>query len=238
MIETKPFQPSIRSSGHPDSATVSTPGTVRKWSATWSQYTGDCARCVTVSSVRIRSAEKPVGLPDNRSNVAANKPATNSTRKQNATCTQISPCISRRRECGSSPPFNAIAGFTPEARSAGARPNSSVTPSVSASPKPSTRQSAGSDSRAGLSAGLIRLTTNGADHHANNPPAAPASSATVMLSTSTSCTSRHRPAPIDTRSAISRARAAACAVIRFATLAHAINSTSPTSTPRATSARR
>ena len=60
----------------------------------------------------------------------------------------------------------------------------------------------------------------------------------MALSTSTSCTRRHRPAPIETRSAISRARAAACAVIRLATLAHAINSTSATSTPRAISGRR
>ena len=42
-----------------------------------------------------------------------------------------------------------------------------------------------------------------------------------------------RPAPIETRSAISRARAAAWAVIRLATLAHAISSTSATSTPKA-----
>ena len=82
---------------------------------------------------------------------------------------------------------------------------------------------------------MILPTTNGADHHANNAPIAAASNASMALSTSTSCTSRHRPAPIETRSAISRARAAACAVIRLATLAQAISSTSATSTPRATS---
>ncbi len=52
------------------------------------------------------------------------------------------------------------------------------------------------------------------------------------LSTSTSCTSRQRPAPMETRSAISRARDAACAVIRFATFAQAINSTSPHEGPQ------
>ena len=82
----------------------------------------------------------------------------------------------------------------------------------------------------------MRLTTNGADHHASHAPSAADAAASQALSTSTSCTSRPRPAPIDTRSAISRARAAACAVIRFATLAQAISNTSATSTPMAASA--
>ena len=69
------------------------------------------------------------------------------------------------------------------------------------------------------------------------PIAADAKKASHALSTRTSCTRRHRPAPIETRSAISRARAAACAVIRLATLAQAISSTSATRTPRAASAR-
>jgi hypothetical protein len=136
------------------------------------------------------------------------------------------------------PPLSALASLTAEARSAGARPNKSVTPRVSARPNPSTRQSAGRDSRAGLSGGLIRLTTNGADHHANNPPIAAARKASIALSTRTSCTSRHRPAPIKTRSAISRVRAAAWAVIRLATFAQAIHNTSATNTLSAISERR
>ena len=39
---------------------------------------------------------------------------------------------------------------------------------------PSTRQSAGRARRAGLSGGLMRLTTNGADHQAKTPPTAAA----------------------------------------------------------------
>jgi len=81
-------------------------------------------------------------------------------------------------------------------------------------------------------------TTIGADHHANNPPIVAANSATIALSTITICTSRQRPAPIETRNAISRARAAASAVVRFATFTHAINSTSNTSTPSVMSALR
>ena len=70
---------------------------------------------------------------------------------------------------------SALEGPIEEVRSAGASPNRNVTPSVNASANANSRQSAGSINRAGLSAGLIRLTTNGADHHANNPPTADAS---------------------------------------------------------------
>jgi len=45
----------------------------------------------------------------------------------------------------------------------------------------------------------------------------------------TNRTSRPRPAPSETRTAISRARVAACVVIRFATFTHAMSSTIPTS---------
>ena len=238
LIETKPFQEFPPSSAMPARATLSTPGTARSRSATWSQKTGASGRCATVSSVRRRSAENPMGRWDNRSNVAANSPAANSTRKQKETWVATSACISRRRECGAEPPLSARAGFTADARSAGARPNRNITPTVRASPKARILQSAGSARRAGLSGGLILPTTNGADHHANHPPIIAARNASHALSTSTSCTNRHRPAPIATRRAISLARAAAWAVMRLATLAHAINSTSTASTARAISDRR
>jgi hypothetical protein len=86
--------------------------------------------------------------------------------------------------------------------------------------------------------GVNLLTTNGADHQANAPPITAARRASIALSTITSCTRRHRPAPMETRSAISRARAAACAVIMLAMFAQAINSTSATSTPKAANDRR
>src|SRR6266446_10510799 len=123
-----------------------------------------------VSRVRTRSAEKPVGRWDKRSNVATNRLATKRTRKQKATCKAIKACIKRRRECGSSPPLSVLTGLIAEARTAGSRPNRKVTPRVSTKAKAKTRQSAGRNSRAGLSGGLILLTTNGAAHHANNPP--------------------------------------------------------------------
>jgi hypothetical protein len=144
-------------------------------------------------------------------------------------------CMRWRRACGSSPPLSALTGCTAEARSAGAKPKSSMTPTVSAKPNPTTRQSAGRNRRAGWSGGLIMLTTSGADHQANSPPMAAARKASQALCTRTSCTRLRRPAPMETRNAISRARAAACAAIRLATFAHAISSTRATSTPRAAS---
>ena len=114
-----------------------------------------------------------------------------------------------------------------------ANPNSSATASDRSNPNPSTRQSAGRISCTGLSGGLILLTTNGAAHHANASPRPAAIRPSMALSTMTIFTSRHRPAPIETRSAISRPRAAACADMRLATFAHATNSTITTSAPNA-----
>ena len=61
LIEIRLFAAVPRNRGHPASATVSTPGTVRRRSATWFQRTGDCPPCATVSSVSRRSVENPVG---------------------------------------------------------------------------------------------------------------------------------------------------------------------------------
>jgi hypothetical protein len=113
-----------------------------------------------------------------------------STRKQNATCAAISACIRRRRECGSSPPLSALAGLTAEARSAGARPNSSVTPRVSARPNPSTRQSAGR-----IQAHRIVRRIDHADDERRGPPGEHAAERGRQkpshgASTSTSCTRR------------------------------------------------
>ena len=104
---TRPARPSRRRARRAD---VRPPGPRRPAAA---------ACGVTVSRFRIRSAEKPVGWWDSRSKVATNRPATKCTTKQKATCTAISACIRRRRECGSSPPLSALTGLTEEARSAG-----------------------------------------------------------------------------------------------------------------------
>src|SRR5262249_696893 len=113
-----------------------------------------------------------------------------------------------------------------EVRSAGTDPNISATSTVSKIAKLNKRKSNGSHSRAGFVTGLIRLTTNGAAHDANAHPAAAASSAIQTPSSITSRTNRARPAPRETRTAISRLRDSAWAVIKLATLAQAIKSTS------------
>ncbi len=163
-------------------------------------------------------------------------PATKSTSTQKATWAPINSRIMRDRRCGS-PPLSATAGFTPDARRAGASPNSIVTANARATPNPSTLQSAGRIRRAGLSGVPIISTIHGAAHQANPPPIQAAKNASHAHSTTINCTSRHRPAPIEIRSAISRWRAAAWAVIRLATFAHEMKSTRHTSTPRTASAR-
>ena len=65
-------------------------------------------------------------------------------------------------------------------------------------------------------------------HTASARPAAPPASDSVRLSTNNCETMRERLAPRARRTAISFCRAVARAISRFATLAHAINSTSPT----------
>ncbi len=76
------------------------------------------------------------------------------------------------------------------------------------------------------------VTTSGADRHANSAPRPAASTASIAFSTRSICTKRPRPAPMATRSAISRDRIADCAIFRLATLAQAISRTIATRTPR------
>ena len=204
-------------SGQLATATASTPGTDFRFSTISSHRAAGCGCCVTVSRSKSRSGEKPSGRSERCFKVAVNSDARKSTTKQNATCAAINPCMRRRRACGSSPPFNALTGFTHDARSAGISPNSSITTRVRSNPNPSARQSAGKTRRIGLPGVPMLFTTNGAAHHANIAPRPDASNASIALSTMSIWTSRNRPAPIDTRSAIPSLAKAACAVIRLAT---------------------
>jgi len=68
---------------------------------------------------------------------------------------------------GRHPPFSSLLGLIAEARSAGKTPKKTGDEECEGPmPKPKTRQSAGRMRRAGLSGGLMRLTTKGADHAA------------------------------------------------------------------------
>ncbi len=127
---------------------------------------------------------------------------------QKAICAATRDFISRPRECGSSPPFKALIGFTDDARSAGASPKRNVTATARAAPNSSARQSTVRMSRTGSSGGASIDATKGADHQENSAPSIEAAVASNALSTRSICTSRAFPAPIETRKAISRARAA------------------------------
>ena len=150
--------------------------------------------------------------------MATKSPATNCTITQKAICAASIVFIRRRCPCGFSPPRRAIAGFTPDARRAGASPKSRVTTNARLTLNASSRQPVTRISRTGSSGTRSMDTTIGADHQANNSPRAEAAAASMALSTSTSWISRHCPAPMETRRAISRERAAAWAVIRLPTL--------------------
>ncbi len=73
-------------------------------------------------------------------------------------------------------------------------------------------------------------------HDATMTPSAPPASASTALSVSSWRMTRQRPAPSALRTAISLARAVPRASSRFATLAHAINSTKTTAPTRTRSA--
>src|ERR1019366_3244059 len=96
--ETKLFHAPPDNSGQPAIATLSTPGTIRRLSAIGSHTTGGWPCCATTSINRSCSGEKPKGLLDKLSKVLTNSPDINITRKQNATCAAIIPCMRRRRE--------------------------------------------------------------------------------------------------------------------------------------------
>jgi hypothetical protein len=188
-----------------------------------------------MSMLTIRSDEKPFGWPCKRSNVTTNSPATYRTAKQNAACRATRARIQRARECGLSPPLSTSAGRIAEARSAGATPKSKLTKRVRTAAHASVRPPIVRERRAGSSGGLTLARTSGADHCAKHQPTAEATIPMIAASTKTSWRRRHRLAPRETRSAISRLLAAACAVIRLATFAQAISSTSRTSPPRVAS---
>ena len=87
-----------------------------------------CARCVTVSTARIRSAEKPVGRFDSRSNVARKQAGDEEHQETERHLQRRSARASGgAASAGLRRPSSALAGLTADARSAGTRPNSSVT---------------------------------------------------------------------------------------------------------------
>ncbi len=110
---------------------------------------------------------------------------------------------------------------------AGARPNTRLAASEMASANINAAGSTVTSLRRGRSSGASASSALTPQRAMITPPV-PASSASTTLSVSICRISRTRPAPTAARTTSSRPRAVARASSRFATLAHAINSTNPT----------
>ena len=160
-----------------------------------------------------------------------NNPAPTSNSNESATCATISPLLKRdttpvvRRLCLSEVDKSRLV-----ARHAGAKPNSTPVSSETASVNTSTRQFRLSSTSLGKMPVFLSVNATSArlPQKAKSTPTAPPNAASNTLSVSSCRTSRHRPAPTASRTLISAPRKAARASSRFATLAHAISSTSAT----------
>ena len=118
---------------------------------------------------------------------------------------------------------------------AGINPKATPVTSDSTTVNQSTLASIAIDTYAGIEIGFT-AKMNSFIHSATNSPRAPPTEATIKLSVRRYCTMRPRPAPRAWRSASSLRRDKSLAMRKFATLAHAISSTSPAATSRNTAA--
>ena len=160
-----------------------------------------------------------------------NKPAPTNNRSESATCTTISPLLKRdttpvvRRLC-----LSEVAKSKLVERQAGARPNSAPVSSETVIVKTSTLHFRLRSTPVGRNLGprSVRATSALLPQKAKSTPTAPPNAASNTLSVSSCRTRRQRPAPTASRVVISALRKADRASNRFATLAHAISSTSAT----------
>jgi hypothetical protein len=228
-----------RKSGQPDRLADSTPDCLLTASSSWAATAR--ARARAFSSCRSGASRamstmptlvNPGSVPVRRLKDVRNKAETNSTTKMNPTCAATRVFSTPRCPMPRAlVRLSASMGPTVDARRAGIRPQSIVVATQTASANVSARRSKCRSSAIGSSSRDRRATMAGARSRPNSMPVAVATTASIPLSTSSCCSSRPRPAPIDTRTAISRSRAAALATSRLATLAHAVSRGS--STPRA-----
>ena len=160
-----------------------------------------------------------------------NKPAPTNNNNDSATCAMISPLLNRdtapvvRRLC-----LSAVVKSWLVARHAGTKPKSTPVSSETASVKASTRQFRLRSTPLGKIPVSLSVSARSALllQNAKSTPTAPPNAASSTLSVSSCRTRRQRPAPTASRTLISALRKAARASNRFATLAHAISSTSVT----------
>ena len=113
------------------------------------------------------------------------------------------------------------------ARQAGARPKNTPVISAISAAKLSTRTSGPTSSAIGVRVVSKNPTRYPHAAYASPTPSTAPASETERLCPATAACTRPRPAPIDSRTAISWRRLLARASSRFATLTHAVNSTSP-----------
>ncbi len=111
------------------------------------------------------------------------------------------------------------------ARSAGARPKPTPVATATATAKASFRGSSATSRCKGTPSEETRVSSRRLPQAPNSTPSAPPIPASSRLSVSSWRTRRRWPAPIPSRTAISRRRPSARASSRFATLAQAISST-------------
>jgi hypothetical protein len=133
--------------------------------------------------------------------------------------------------------LNPSDGVEPDTWRSGARPNTipvaPLTSSVNSRTVPSSRTSARRGSPGAPSAANACVVVA-----ANARPATPPANARMRPSVSSWRASRTRPAPSETRTAISRLRPALRTRTRFATFAHVIANTRSTTAPTTSSAAR
>lgn len=124
--------------------------------------------------------------------------------------------------------FRTVEGGAAVACSAGAVPKPMAVAVAAAAVKPSTRAFGVRSSTTSVGPVDRRSIRNRPVNHASTRPRAAPSRASSVLSISHWRAIRNRPAPMASRTAISRCRADARASSRLATFAQAINSTNPT----------
>ncbi len=178
---------------------------------------------------------KPKPMPYALRKLRIMKPAPARSTSVSTSSTTMSALVQRRARMPlvpERPPPSFITSPTSvfEIWSAGARPNRTPVPTQINPKNATTNGSIVNVIQYGFpNAGLLTAASNIRTPTTDTPsPRAPLASDSSTLSTSSWRTMRQRPAPSETRTAISRDRAADRASSRFATFAHAIRRTKPT----------
>ena len=177
----------------------------------------------------------PVSVPARLTSVRRKSPAPMRSTIESATCETISALANVLRpatETAPRPSLSAGVRSKRVVRNAGAIPNRRAAAREMRKVKPSTRASGATLKGKGSGPPETIARSISPAHDANKTPSAPPRNAISKLSVSIWRANRDLRAPRAMRTAISLCRAVPRASIRFAMLAHAMSSTSPTTTIR------